>query len=85
VKRAHNKKQPTPQVEAVYRQIGAKVEGIRGVLGITQAELASRCGLERASIANLETGRQRCPLHVIENIARGLGTTPKNLMRGIWT
>lgn len=72
-------------VEPIYRQIGAKVESIRNVLGITQADLAKRAGLQRASIANLETGRQRCPLHVIENIARGLGTTPKQLMRGIWT
>lgn len=76
----------TKPLEAVYRQLGAKVESIRIVLGISQQELADRVGtLGRASIANLETGRQRLSLHELENIARALGTTPKQLLRGIWT
>lgn len=30
--------------------------------GLTQAELAGKCGLSRSTIANMETGRVRCSL-----------------------
>lgn len=72
-------------IESVYRQIGAKIENIRQVLGLTQEELAKRLTISRASIANIELGRQRIMLHDIEKFAKALGTTPKHLMRGIWT
>lgn len=71
-------------VEPVYRLLGARVEQIRTVLGLTQEELAKRVPLTRASIANLETGRQRIMMHHVDAIALALGTTPKNLMKGIW-
>lgn len=72
-------------IEPVYRLIGAKVEQMRTLLGWTQADLAMRIGLTRASIANLETGRQRIMLHDVCKIAEAFQTTPKQLLRGIWT
>ena len=72
-------------MQPVYRLLGAKVEMMRNTLGWTQAELAMRIGLARASIANLETGRQRLMMHDVEKIALAFGTTPKHLMKGIWT
>lgn len=76
----------TKPIEAVYRQLGARVESIRSVLGITQEELAKRMGsIGRTSIVNFEAGKQRLMLHNIEGIAKALGTTPKHLLRGIWT
>ena len=71
-------------IEPCYRQIGARLESIRKVLGLTQDEIAKRIGLERTSVVNIEAGRQRILLHQVEAIAEALGTTPKNLMRGIW-
>ena len=72
-------------VEAVYQAVAARVRMIREALGLTQDELAKRVkGLERASIVNFETGRQRIPMHKIEAVAEALGTTPKNLLKGIW-
>ena len=73
------------QIEPVYRLLGAKVEMMRNTLGWTQAELATRIGMSRASIASLETGRQRLMMHDVEKVARAFGTTPKHLMKGIWT
>lgn len=35
--------------------------------------------------AKIETGRQRLLLDDVEKFAAAFGTTPKNLMRGIWT
>jgi transcriptional regulator with XRE-family HTH domain len=72
-------------IEACYRLIGAKVEHIRSALGWTQEELAEKIGLKRTSIANIEAGRQRVLLHDIEKFAMAFNTTPKQLLRGIWT
>jgi transcriptional regulator with XRE-family HTH domain len=71
-------------VEPVYRLIGAKIEQTRRALGWTQHDLACRCGLTRASIANIELGRQRMMLHTIEDVAIAFQTTPKFFLRGIW-
>lgn len=71
-------------IEACHRACGAKIEQIRKTLGLTQDDLAKRVGMARASIANIETGRQRLLLDTVETFATALGTSPKNLMRGIW-
>ena len=39
---------------------------------MNQAEIAQAIGLTRASIANIETGRQRIPLHHLYSLARAL-------------
>lgn len=71
-------------VEACHQAVGARVRMIRETLGLQQEELAKRTGLTRGSIANIETGRQRLLLQTVEKLARGLGTSPKVLMRGVW-
>lgn len=73
------------QVEPIYRLLGAKVEQVRTFLDVTQEELAKRTGLSRATIANMEVGRQRIYLHHVETISKALGTSPKGILRGIWT
>lgn len=73
------------EIKPVYRQFGAKIESLRSVLGIDQKELSVRVGLSRGSIANIETGRQRILLADVEKFAKAFGTTPKHLMRGIWS
>ena len=72
------------EIEAAHVAVGVKIRSIREMLDITQAELAERVFLERTSITNIEAGRQRILLHQVETFARALGTTPKNLMKGIW-
>lgn len=73
------------ELEPCYRMLAARVVMIRSAIGMTQKTLAKRAGFTRPSIANFEAGRQRVPLHRVEIIARALHTTPKHLMRGIWT
>lgn len=73
-------------IELVHRQVGLRIESIRTALGLSQEELARRSNkFSRASIASMETGRQRFLLDGVEEIAKALGTTPKHLMKGIWT
>ncbi len=71
--------------ELVYRQLGGKIEQVRSALGWTQDELAKKIGLTRASIANIEAGRQRILLHDLEKFSVAFGMAPKALLRGIWT
>lgn len=69
---------------AVYQAFGARVRMIREALGLNQGELAKRIGLTRTSVTNIEAGRQEVDLDRAASIAAALGTSPKNLMRGIW-
>jgi len=75
---------PTKLVEPVYRQFGAKVESMRAVMMITQADLAKKVKLTRASITNIEAGKQRVLLADVEKFAEALGVSPRSLMKGIW-
>jgi len=77
-------KQPRP-IEPIYGLVALKMRHIRETLGMQQDELAKRVGYTRTSIVNIESGRQRLPLHQVEEIARALGVTTKHLLRGIWT
>lgn len=61
------------------------MEHLRTTLGWTQEDLAKKIGLTRTSVVNIEAGRQRVLLHDIEKIAGAFGSTPKHLLRGIWT
>jgi transcriptional regulator with XRE-family HTH domain len=75
---------PPPPMEPIYLAIGAKIVMMRTALGLTQEDISKRIGLTRASIANIETGRQRILLHDLERIANAFNTTPKHMLRGIW-
>ncbi len=57
----------------LYAQMGRKVAAARKKVGLTQAELASRVSLTRASVANIETGRQRVMLHDVFALVEALG------------
>lgn len=60
-------------MEAIYTQIGARIRMSRDFAPLTQAELADLVGLSRASIANIETGRQRIMIHQLGVFALVLG------------
>ena len=47
----------------LYRRLGRTVADHRRQLGLTQQHVAARLGLSRASLANLECGRQRIMVH----------------------
>ena len=47
----------------LYRRLGRAVAERRRELDLTQSDVAEKLGLSRASLANLENGRQRILLH----------------------
>lgn len=56
----------------IYRGLGRAVALRRAEIGATQAEIAAKIGLTRASLANIETGRQKVLLHYLYRLAAAL-------------
>lgn len=57
----------------IYRDFGRKVADLRNGAGLTQAELARKIGVSRASLANIERGEQRVYIHQLLNISTAFG------------
>lgn len=57
----------------LYREIGLRIKNEREALGFTQIDLAAEIGLTRTSVVNIESGRQRLPIHVLYSIASAMG------------
>jgi transcriptional regulator with XRE-family HTH domain len=58
--------------EVIYKAFGRAVATRRRKLELTQAELAARVGMSRASVANIESGRQSVLLHHVYGLAEAL-------------
>jgi transcriptional regulator with XRE-family HTH domain len=60
----------------LYRELGRKIREARERSGqkLSQEKLAKRLEISRASIVNIEAGRQHAPLHLLWQIAEVLGT-----------
>jgi DNA-binding XRE family transcriptional regulator len=63
-------------VEELYGAIGRKIRAARerSTPRLSQDKLAKRLGISRASIVNIEAGRQRAPLHLLWKMAQTLKT-----------
>lgn len=55
-----------------YSRFGQLLQQHRKRLGMSQAAVGKAIGLSRASVANIETGRQHIPLHHLYRLARAL-------------
>lgn len=71
-------------VTPLYYEIGKRIRRERDELGFSQGDVAAEIGLLRTSVANIESGRQRLPIHVLYAIADALGVSvfcllPNNL------
>ena len=65
----------------IQRQFGARVRELRNRAGLTQADLAERCGdgVEMQRIGELERGEQNATLKTVQRLAKGLGCEPAAL------
>jgi transcriptional regulator with XRE-family HTH domain len=68
--------------DSIYRHIGELIKSRRKRLKppLTQQELAQRLGISRASLANIETGRQNVLVHHLYDFARALGLSPNDFL-----
>ena len=56
----------------LYRRLGRAVADRRRELRLTQSDIAEKLGLSRASLANLENGRQRIMVHQLFALVNAL-------------
>jgi transcriptional regulator with XRE-family HTH domain len=63
------------EIDTLYRIISERVRNARKRRGLNQQDLATRIGKDRTSVVNLESGKQKMPLHVLWSIAEHVGVT----------
>lgn len=61
--------------EEQRKRIGRRIAEERRNAGITQIELAERCGLAQSHIARVEAGRYSVGFDTLEAIAEAIGMT----------
>lgn len=66
--------------ELFYEQLGGEVRRRREAIGMTQATLASRTGMLRTTITNIERGRQGVMAHQVVRLATALGVEAAGLL-----
>jgi transcriptional regulator with XRE-family HTH domain len=62
------------------RRVGERIQERRRQLEMTRTQLADAAGVLRTTVANIETGRQRIPLHILYKIAASLDMEAYDLM-----
>ena len=67
--------------EDIKLKLGRKIRETRVKEGYSQEELASRCGLHRTYISDIERGERNVSVENIEKIAKALKTEPNELLR----
>ena len=58
----------------LYGEVGRKLRQARVTQGLSQERLAQQLGISRASVVNIEAGRQRAPLHLLWQFSEALAT-----------
>lgn len=71
------------QVEKPYVRLGEAMREARFALGLTQEEVATRLGMSRTSLTNIEIGRQRVLLADVFVFAKALKVTARSLFEVI--
>jgi len=66
-----------PELRATF---AARLRALRHQLGLSQEELADRCGLHRTYIGSIERGERNVSIDNIARIAKSLGVPPSRLL-----
>lgn len=65
-----------------YERIGRRVQQLRKVKGLSQADLADLTDMSVAYISHIETGAKRASLESVVRIANALGVTVDQILSG---
>lgn len=66
----------------LHEVLAAQVRSYREALGVSQEELAERCGLHRTYLSDIERATRNVSLSTLELLAAGLGCTASELLTG---
>lgn len=69
--------------ELLTKKLGSNVRKYRDALGLSQEELADRCGLHRTYVGSVERGERNVSLENIVLLARALNESPAALLEGL--
>lgn len=66
---------------SIADKFGSRVKELRKRAGLTQAQLAAKCGryIEMQRIGEIERGERNCTLETVEKLAKGLKVEPAEL------
>lgn len=67
----------------VATRFGQRLRELRNAKGLSQEAFAAACGLDRTYISGIERGRRNVSLRNIEVIAKALGVSLSELMKGL--
>lgn len=74
----------SPDRNAVVQELlGRRIRGRRELLGVSQEEMAARCGLHRTYYGSVERGERNVALQNIVRISDALGVDPSELVEGL--
>jgi transcriptional regulator with XRE-family HTH domain len=73
-----------PSLEPFYVHLGERIQDLREKRGLSQDKLGQLLSprMTRASIANIEAGKQRVLSHTLWQMAKALGVGPVELVDG---
>lgn len=69
--------------QQILAKFGSHVAGIRANKSITQEQLAEKTGLDRMTIAFVESGRRWPRIGTLSRLAKGLGVRIEDLFKGL--
>ena len=77
------RKEKTSARDPVLVAFGLAIQRRRQQLGLSQEEVAARAGIHRTYFADVERGTRNVGLRNVVAIAKGLGVTPSDLLKGM--
>lgn len=71
------------KADDILARFGRKVRELRQAKGLSQEAFAAECGLDRTYMGGIERGERNVALRNIDVIARTLGISLSELMKGV--
>ena len=72
-----------PKHPDILVRFGERVRELRKKAGLSQEQFAERCKLDRTYVGGIERGERNVSLRNIAMIARALGVTIAEVMKGV--
>ncbi|MEA5620867.1 helix-turn-helix transcriptional regulator [Cronbergia sp. UHCC 0137] len=68
------------QFLGLNRVVASNLRRLRKKIGISQEDLAGKCGLHRTYIGAIERSERNITLQTLEKLAESLGVSPQDLL-----
>tara|TARA_B100000508_G_scaffold135039_1_gene126372 strand:+ start:206 stop:430 length:225 start_codon:yes stop_codon:yes gene_type:complete len=71
--------------QLTLQQLGARVVSLRKARGLSQEQLAERCGLHRTYVGGIERGERNVSIANLDRLAAAFDMTLSELFEGVGT